>query len=532
MRAILLLLAVAAPATLAAQGAPPGGTYRLFQGGTEVGRETFHRSDSLFEQSAVIPVLNLRIESGNARDAAGRFAGFSLSLRNAAGDTLLGTYQAQLAGDSVRITSDLPKAPPPRTRSANFDLVMPPQSVASLADLVVRAGGRDTTWRLLMAGSDSILTATVRFSGDSARLRFAGIEVLVRDSAGGIASLEIPVQRARAVFARPEENLPPLPGGPRPKPDFTAPPGAPYSAEEVRVPVTPAAGDTFSLGCTLTLPKSGRRPYPAVVTITGSGLQGRDEDLWPTVPGYRPFRQVAERLALEGIATLRCDDRGRDASTGDPAIATTVDLAGDTRAQLTWLRSRPEINPAKLALLGHSEGGIIGPMLGAEDRRIAALVIMAGPGKQGVQILRDQARWPILTQEGLTPEARAVALAAADSSILADSAAQGAWFQWFYHYDPLPVARRVHQPTLILQGALDRQVSAGQADTLARAIRQSGNRQVTVRTFPGLNHLFLQSLTDGSPMEYPSLKDAKVPATVLDTIALWLRRRLGLGQRP
>jgi len=527
MRPTLLILAVTAPISLAAQAAPAAaGTYRLFQGRSEVGRETFRRADSLFEQSSVIPALNLRIESGNARDHAGRFAGFTLSLRNAAGDTLLGTYRAELSGDSVRIVSDLPRAPAPRTRLADFDLVMPPQSVASLAYLVVRAGGRDTTLRMLMAGSDSILTATVRFSGDSARVRFAGIEVLVRDSAGGVVSLEIPVQRARAVLAASNEKLPPLPGGPRPKPDFSAPPGAPYSTEEVRVPVTPAVGDTFSLGCTLTLPKAGRPPYPAVVTITGSGLQGRDEDLWPTVPGYRPFRQVAERLALGGIASLRCDDRGRDASTGNPAIATTVDLAGDTRAQVAWLRTRPEINPAKLALLGHSEGGIIGPMLGAEDRRISALVIMAGPGKPGAEILRDQARWPILTQEGLTPEARAAALAAADSTVRADSAAQGAWFQWFYHYDPLPVARRVRQPTLILQGALDRQVSAGQADTLARAIRQGGNRQVTVRVFPGLNHLFLQSPTDGSPAEYASLTDARVPAAVLDTIAVWLGRWL------
>jgi alpha-beta hydrolase superfamily lysophospholipase len=526
MRAFLFATLLV-PGALAAQGAATAGTYRLFQGRSEVGRETFRRADSLFEQSAIIPALNLRIESGNLRDAAGRFAGFTLSLQNAAGDTLLGTYHARLTGDSVRITSDLPKAPPPRTRAVNFDLVMPPQSVASLAELVVRAAGRDTTWRLLMAGSDSILTATVRFSGDSARVKFAGIEVLARDSAGDVAALEIPVQRARAVFARADETLPPLPGGPRPKPDFSAPPGAPYTAEEVRVPVAPAVGDTFSLGCTLVLPKAGRRPYPAAVTITGSGLQGRDEDLWPTVPGYRLFRQVAERLAADGIATLRCDDRGKDASTGDPAIATTVDLAGDTRAQVTWLRGRPEINSGKIVLVGHSEGGIIGPMVGAEDRRIAALVILAGPAKPGMEILRDQARWPVLTQKDLSPEARAVALAAADSSVRADSAAQGAWFQWFYHYDPLPVAGRVRQPTLILQGALDRQVSAGQADTLARAMRQGGNRLVSVRVFPGLNHLFLQSPTDGSPSEYSSLKDVQVPATVLDVMALWLRKQVG-----
>jgi uncharacterized protein len=525
MRA-LLFSALLVPGTMLAQGGPASGTYRLFQGGSEVGRETFQRTDSLFEQTSTIPALNLKIESGNARDAEGRFAGFSLSLRNAAGDTLLGTYQARLAGDSVRLSSTLPKAPPGRTRPANFDLVMPPQSVASLAELVVRAAGRDTTWRLLMAGSDSILVATVRFSGDSARVKFAGIEVLMRDSAGGVAWLEIPVQRARAVLAPPDEALPPLPGGPRPKPDFSAPPDAPYTAEEVRVPVTPETGDTFSLGCTLSLPKAAHAPFPAAVTITGSGLQGRDEDLWPRVPGYRIFRQVADRLARAGWASLRCDDRGKDASGGNPETATTVDLAGDTRAQVTWLRARAEIDRRRVVLIGHSEGGIIGPMLAAEDQGIAALVVLAAPAKPGSAILRDQARWPILTQPDLSPEARDSALATADSSVRADSAAPGAWFQWFYHYDPLPVARRVRQPTLIMQGALDRQVSAGQADTLARTMRAGGNRQVTVRVFPELNHLFLHSPTDGSPSEYSSLKDTMVPAQVLDTMVAWLRRQV------
>jgi alpha-beta hydrolase superfamily lysophospholipase len=524
MRLALLLLALS-PLALGAQAPPASGTFRLYQGQAEVGRETFQRADSLFQQSAVIPALNLRIESGNFRRPAGGFAGFLLTLRNAAGDTLLGTYRAELTGDSVRITSDLPRAPPPRTRPVNFDLVMPPQSVASVAELVVRAQKRDTTWRMLMAGSDSILDATVRFSGDTARVRFAGIETLVLDSAGRIASLEIPVQRVKATFTQ-DEKIPPLPGGPRPKMDYSAPPGAPYTALEVRVPVTPAAGDTFSLGCTFTLPKTGRRPLPAAVTITGSGLQGRDEDLWPTLPGYRLFRQVAERLAVQGIATLRCDDRGKDASTGDPAIATTVDLANDTRAQVAWLRARPEVNPARIILVGHSEGGIIGPMVAADDRRIAALVTLAGPAKPGKEVLRDQARWPIMTDSSLSAAERAARLAAADSTIQADSAAAGAWFQWFYHYDPLPTARRVKQPTLILQGDLDRQVSAGQADTLARAIRQGGNRAVTVKRFPGLNHLFLQTLGDGSPSEYGNLKDTQVQALVLDTIAGWLARVL------
>lgn len=525
MRKYLLLLPLIAPLSLAAQAGQSGGTYRIYQGKSELGRETFNRSDTLFQQSVIIPTINLKIESAN-HQSAGRFSGFSLTLRNASGDSLLGSYEAKVMGDSVRVTSNLPKAPPPRTRVAGFDMVMPPQSLASLAWLVTRAGGRDTTWRILMAGSDSVISVPMHFTGDTAHVKLGNIDILAHDSAGLVQTLEIPVQRARGVYVPAGEKLPVLAGSPRPKPDYSAPPGAPYTAEEVRVPVTPAVGDTFSLGCTLVVPKAGRPPYPAAITITGSGLQGRDEDLWPSVPGYRPFRQVAERLASAGIATLRCDDRGKDASTGDPAIATTVDLANDTRAQLAWLRGRSEINKARIALVGHSEGGAIGPMVGAEDRGLKALVIMAGPGKIGREILRDQARWPILTDKTLTAADRVVRLAAADSGIQADSAAPGGWYQWFYHYDPLPTAKRVSQPTLILHGAIDRQVSAGQADTLARAIRAGGNRQVTVQVFPGLNHLFLPSPTDGSPAEYEALKDVEVPAAVLDLITSWLSRML------
>lgn len=520
----LLWLCLIAPA-LSAQ-APASGVYRIYQSKSELGRESFSGSDTLFRQTVIIPTINLKIESVSRRTPVGRFGGFELSLRNAAGDSLLGSYHAKVSGDSVTITSDLPKAPPPRTRSASFDLVMPPQSLASLAWLVTRSAGRDTVWRVLMAGTDTVIETPVHFAGDTAHIRLGGIEIIAHDSAGRVQSMEIPVQRARAEYVAADVNLPVLANAPRPKPDYSAPTGANYSAEQVRVPVQPAVGDTFSLGCTLTIPRTGRPPYPAAITITGSGLQGRDEDLWPLVPNYRPFRQVAERLAGAGIATLRCDDRGKDASTGDPAVATTVDLAGDTKAQLTWLRARSEINPAKIALVGHSEGGIIGPMVGVEDPRLAALVIMAGTAKAGRYVLRDQARWPIIANKELSASDRATQLASADSTIVADSAAPGAWYQWFYHYDPLPTARKVKQPTLILQGALDRQVSAGQADTLARAIRSGGNKRVTLQVFPGLNHLFLPSPTDGSPGEYGTLTVVALPANVLDLIVVWLSKTL------
>jgi len=111
-----------------------------------------------------------------------------------------------------------------------------------------------------------------------------------------------------------------------------------------------------------------------------------------------------------------------------------------------------------------------------------------------------------------------------------DSTGGNTWLRWFRTYDPLPAARRVRQPVLILQGALDRQVTAGQADSLGAAVRAGGNRDVTVRVFPGLNHLFVPSPTDGSAAEYVTLTDASVNAEVLDTMAAWLARRLRGGR--
>jgi fermentation-respiration switch protein FrsA (DUF1100 family) len=168
-------------------------------------------------------------------------------------------------------------------------------------------------------------------------------------------------------------------------------------------------------------------------------------------------------------------------------------------------------------------------MVAATDPRVAAVVIMAGTAKNGVEILKDQAIWPIETAPGLSPERRAELVAKALDAVTSDTANPSAWIRWFRSYDPLPTARAVKQPVLILQGALDRQVSAGQADTLEQVMREGGNRDVTKHIFPRLNHLFLESPTDGSPSEYLGLTNVEVPDRVLDTLAEWLAKRLKVG---
>jgi hypothetical protein len=340
------------------------------------------------------------------------------------------------------------------------------------------------------------------------------------------AVIEVPISHVRAELWNGGDSLPPLPGLHRPRPDYSARPDAPFTAEDVRVPVRPARGDTFSLACTLTRPKAGGPRFPAVVTATGSGLQDRDENLWPLVPDYRPLRDIAERVARAGIAVLRCDDRAFGGSTGHADSATTADFADDARAQIAWLRARPDVLLRKIAMLGHSEGGVIGPMVAASDPQLAALVVMAGTAKTGRDVLHYQLVERPLADTTITAAQRDSLRPALERQV-SEFLAANPWTRFFAGYDPRTTARRVRQPTLILQGAVDRQVTAGQADTLAAAMRQGGNRDVTVRVFPGLNHLFLVSPSGtGDPGEYATLPEVTLPREVLDTLANWLAARL------
>jgi hypothetical protein len=523
-----LLVTTCAAAALAQEQADAG-LFRLFQAGRELGRETFRFDARTFESTMSIPLINLKLHTRASLTTGERVERADLEAFDLTADTLLRRYSAVADGDSLRLTQTSASLEARRwSKAAAPEAVVPAQSVAAFVALVERAGRRDRTYRTWFPESDTTLAVTVAFRGDTADVALQALRMTASLSpAGRVQVLDIPMQRVRVErFTGGLDNLPPLAGMVRPTPDYTAPAGMSYTAEEVRVPVGPARGDTFSLACTLTKPKAGGPRYPVVVTVTGSGQQDRDESLWPLVPDYRVFRQVAVRLADEGIAVLRCDDRQAGGSTGRADSATTEDFANDAEAQIAWVRARRDVDPARVAVIGHSEGGLIGPMLAARDPRIAAVVVMAGTAKNGVEVLKYQRSWPIETAPGLTGEERARLTADAVREVVADTLNPLPWLRWFRAYEPLPTARRVRQPALIVQGALDRQVTAGQADSLGAAMRAGGNRDVTVRVFPRLNHLFLVSETDGSPAEYAALTDVAVPADVLDTIAVWLRQHL------
>ena len=522
---VVAAAAVAAPLTTEAQ--VDAGLFRLYQGQAEIGREVFRMDARTMESTVTIPMLGAHIRSRVDYGADGRAAGVSMEVVTIARDSLLRTYAARRDGDSLRLS--LTGAGSRRwSKWSDADAIMPDQSLAGFLRLVAGPRGVSRDAKAWLPNADSTFDARVTWRGDTADIALGPQRMaFIFGLDGRVARVRItPGAVHYERFTGDAAQLPPLPGHTRPTPDYTAPADAPYTAADVRVPVRPAQGDTFSLACTLTLPKAGGPRWPAAVTSTGSGQQDRDENLWPLLPEYRLFRQVAERLAQERIATLRCDDRAVGGSGGTLGTATTEDFAGDVAAQVAWLRTRADVDARRIAIVGHSEGGVIGPMVAARDAQLAAVVVLAGSAKTGREVLRDQFVGRVERDTSLAGERRAAALAMARQSMEAFIAA-APWTRWFADYDPRVTARRVRQPVLILHPVLDQQVSAGQADTLAVALREGGNRDVTVRKFAELNHLFLRSPSGtGDPQEYGSLKDAAIPADVLDAMAIWLRPRL------
>ncbi len=244
---------------------------------------------------------------------------------------------------------------------------------------------------------------------------------------------------------------------PKPKPDYSAPTDAPYTAEEVVVKTS--AGHT--LAGTLTLPKSASRTKPvgAIVTITGSGPQDRDENIG--LQGFRPFRQLADSLARRGIAVLRMDDRGTGASGGTFKGSTSADFAEDVRAGLAYLRTRPEIRADRLGVLGHSEGAVIAPMVAEKETTLRAIVLLAGVAQPARSALHAQLKNNYEHDTKLTPEKRDSLIVEIPKKI-DEMMAADPWMKFFLTYDPAATMRRVKTPVLILTGSRDQQAAPEQ----------------------------------------------------------------------
>ena len=338
-----------------------------------------------------------------------------------------------------------------------------------------------------------------------------------------------------------------------PKHPQTPQPPYPYRAEDVAFDNPVEKG--VHLAGTLTLP-AGKGPFPAAVLITGSGQQDRDE----TLLGHKPFAVIADYLTRHGIAVLRVDDRGIGGSTGEVKTATSADFATDANAAFAFLKSHHEIRGDAIGFIGHSEGGMIGPIAMATNKDVAFLIMLAGPGAPTQELLLAQRRavsrstgssaadvarseavmaslFKALAsgtsfEEGLaaaravlTPEALTAIGAPPGSDPQAILATMGTpWFRYFFQYDPATNLRRIKVPVLAVNGSLDQQVLPAQ--NLA-AIRNAlkDDRDVTIVELPGLNHLF-QTAKTGAPGEYADIEETFSPVA-LERMASWINARFG-----
>jgi pimeloyl-ACP methyl ester carboxylesterase len=330
-------------------------------------------------------------------------------------------------------------------------------------------------------------------------------------------------------------------------------PKKPYPYDEEVVVVQNKAANVRLAG-TLTKPK-GAGPFRAAVMITGSGPQDRDETLF----NHKPFLVLADHLTRNGVAVLRCDDRGVGKSTGEHSGATTADFAADTHAMIAFLRKRKDIK--QIGLIGHSEGSLIASMVAATDPDVAFIVLLAGPGMPGDELLMLQSeahlkaakadeqtlQWQRglqkkllkLIKDGATPMEFKAACANGLKDMPEDVRKQAGdqieaqllqsekmlaspWFRYFLALDPRIDLKKVRCPVLALNGAKDLQVPAAENLTaIEKALKAGGNDNVTVREFPGLNHLF-QACKTGLPDEYGSIEETMAPI-VWETIGEWVK---------
>jgi uncharacterized protein len=321
----------------------------------------------------------------------------------------------------------------------------------------------------------------------------------------------------------------------------------PYREEEI---IFPNARASISLSGTITIPP-GPGPFPAAVLINGTGPLNRDE----TVAGHRPFLVLADHLTRKGIAVLRFDKRGIGKSTGDYANATTEDFASDAEAALAYLKTRKEIDPKKIGLIGHSEGGLIAPMIAARSKHVAWIVLLAGPGLKGedtlllqsVAFLRmsgasdgevertldfDKQSYALVRQE--TDPAKLVTklkdlIETNKMSVSTPPAALqtqiqmlvSPWFRFFLDYDPVPALQKTTCPVLALSGEKDVQVpSKENLSKIQKAFQDGGNTDFQTVELHDLNHLF-QHCPTGLPTEYGTIQQTMAPEA-LDSISDWV----------
>ena len=391
---------------------------------------------------------------------------------------------------------------------------------------------------------------TVKFAAGALALSYEG--KLSNDGSEIIGQLKQGQGSFPLTFKRTE--APPTLGRPQdPKKPY------PYAEEEVSYENTT---DKVKLAGTLTLPSS-QTPAPAVILITGSGAQDRNE----TVAGHRPFLVLADHLTRKGIAVLRVDDRGMGGSAVGSPGDTSENFAQDVLAGVSFLKGRKEIDPRKIGLIGHSEGAMIAPMAAVKSKDIAFIVMMAGMGQTGADVIllqgdvmqkasgRDpdniarvrkvfEQIFAILRAEQDNTEAEKKIRGAVAAEMANMTEAQkkafapvlglinvqmplytSNWFRYFIDFDPAPTLAKVRVPVLAIIGEKDLQVPAKENLSLIEAaLKKGGNKNYSVQVMPGLNHLF-QTAETGLPSEYGTIEETISPGA-LRTISDWILKQI------
>jgi hypothetical protein len=448
---------------------------------------------------------------------------------------LIGTWEGPLELGAVQLRLVLVLDQISKTAIGGF-MVSPDQSPDEIPIGRVAWEG-DRSVRVLIGSLAASFNVTLPSGGDS----------LIGTFAQGAASFPIDLKRVAkpTVVNRPQEPRPPFP----------------YRVEDV---VYRNEADDVTLAGTLTIPE-GSGPVPAALLITGSGPQDRNEEIFQ----HKPFWVIADHLTRRGIAVLRVDDRGVGGSSAGPhpGTATSHDFARDVEAGLSYLASRPEIDEAAIGLIGHSEGGIIAPIVASRQQDIAYIVLMAGTGVRGDELLLAQtaaigradgasedeiaasaatnrALFDVLLSDPLSQEETAdrmrriiesnpeFAAATPEEQQLGMNQAIAQlntnWMRAFAAHDPAVPLSKVSCPVLAINGELDLQVPADQnLPAIASALASGGNSDVTTRAFPGLNHLFQHSET-GLISEYGQIEETISPE-VLECMATWIRSRVDQG---
>ncbi len=316
-------------------------------------------------------------------------------------------------------------------------------------------------------------------------------------------------------------------------------------------------GVGIKLAGTLTVPKDSENP-PVVILISGSGPQDRDE----TIADHRPFAVIADHLSRNGIAVFRYDERGVGASEGEFGSATSADLATDVEAAIDRLKGRRDVGSSKIILAGHSEGGLLAPMIASRRDDVDGIILLAAPAVNGAEIVLSQSRL-IAATAGVSEEEldrQGTILKAAFELLKSKSDGSGdfyakfkekaasvmgkeidgfelapeiemsvrqidtPWFRYFATYEPGPALEKTQCPVLALIGRKDLQVDAKlNVPPLREALKAGGNKDVKIRELDNLNHLFQECKT-GLPGEYGSIEQTFSPVA-LKLMSRWINER-------